>query len=224
MGTHWAEFLLFIIVCAQFYCLTACDHVGLADAVCVLARPGGAGPPVVALASRATACPVWCGRRGPASLALPAAPPDLRGTTARRLLRRHLDRNDRALHRLHPAGDPAATGRRELRARRVEPRQALQVDQRDRDHLGRRSSRSSSCCRPCPAGIPWQARASPGTTSTTRRSTIVGALLLFGGWWVLSAKNWFKGPVAHGHRGGARRGSRGDGEGGVRAAGGHRLA
>ncbi len=28
--------------------------------------------------------------------------------------------------------------------------------------------------------------------------TIVGALLLFGGWWVLSAKNWFKGPVRMG--------------------------
>ena len=25
-----------------------------------------------------------------------------------------------------------------------------------------------------------------------------GAFLLFGGWWVLSAKNWFKGPVRMG--------------------------
>ncbi len=25
-----------------------------------------------------------------------------------------------------------------------------------------------------------------------------GALLLFGGWWVISAKNWFKGPVRMG--------------------------
>ena len=25
-----------------------------------------------------------------------------------------------------------------------------------------------------------------------------GALLLFGGWWLLSAKNWFKGPVRMG--------------------------
>jgi uncharacterized membrane protein len=25
-----------------------------------------------------------------------------------------------------------------------------------------------------------------------------GAILLFGGWWVLSAKNWFKGPVRMG--------------------------
>ena len=28
--------------------------------------------------------------------------------------------------------------------------------------------------------------------------TIIGAFLLFGGWWVLSAKNWFKGPVRMG--------------------------
>ena len=28
--------------------------------------------------------------------------------------------------------------------------------------------------------------------------TIGGAFLLFGGWWVLSAKKWFKGPVRMG--------------------------
>ena len=28
MGTHWAEVLLFIVVCAQFYCLTACMTSG----------------------------------------------------------------------------------------------------------------------------------------------------------------------------------------------------
>ena len=28
MGTHWAEVLLFIVVCAQFYCLTACITSG----------------------------------------------------------------------------------------------------------------------------------------------------------------------------------------------------
>ena len=28
--------------------------------------------------------------------------------------------------------------------------------------------------------------------------TILGAFLLFGGWWVLSAKNWFMGPVRMG--------------------------
>ena len=28
--------------------------------------------------------------------------------------------------------------------------------------------------------------------------TVGGAFLFFGGWWVLSAKNWFKGPVRMG--------------------------
>ena len=28
------------------------------------------------------------------------------------------------------------------------------------------------------------------------------AFLLFGGWYVLSARKWFKGPIQHGHRGG----------------------
>ena len=37
MGTHWAEVLLFIVVCAQFFCLTACVTSGLADDVRVLA-------------------------------------------------------------------------------------------------------------------------------------------------------------------------------------------
>ena len=28
--------------------------------------------------------------------------------------------------------------------------------------------------------------------------TVGGAFLLFGGWWVISAKNWFKGPISMG--------------------------
>ena len=63
----------------------------------------------------------------------------------------------------------------------------------DRDHLGRlhldplhapdrRRRRSRGT------------RASPGTPSTTRRSPFVGAFLLFGGWWVLSAKQVVQGP------------------------------
>ena len=86
----------------------------------------------------------------------------------------------------------------ELRARRVEPRQALQVDQPDRDRLGRRSSRSCSCSRPgrrasrgTPPGFSWNC-------ANYAPLTIGGAFILFGGWWVLSAKNWFKGPVRMG--------------------------
>jgi len=28
--------------------------------------------------------------------------------------------------------------------------------------------------------------------------TVGGAFLFFGGWWVISAKNWFKGPISMG--------------------------
>ena len=48
-----------------------------------------------------------------------------------------VDRGDRALHRVHPAGDPAVQAGRRVRARRLEPREALQVDRHDLDHLGR---------------------------------------------------------------------------------------
>ena len=33
---------------------------------------------------------------------------------------------------------------------------------------------------------------------TTSPLTVGGALILFGGWWLISAKNWFKGPVRMG--------------------------
>ncbi len=48
-----------------------------------------------------------------------------------------------------------------------------------------------------PAGMPWQ---SSWTWNAINYApvTIVGAFVLFGGWWVLSAKNWFKGPVRMG--------------------------
>ena len=39
---------------------------------------------------------------------------------------------------------------------------------------------------------------STGTSSITHRLTVGGALLLFGGWYVLSAHKWFKGPVRQG--------------------------
>ena len=37
MSAAWAKFLLFIVVVAQFFCLTASPDLGLADAVRVLA-------------------------------------------------------------------------------------------------------------------------------------------------------------------------------------------
>ena len=59
MSTHWAEVLLFIVVVAQFYCLTACDDLRLADAVRVLARPRRARATRSGARCRAHRVPVW---------------------------------------------------------------------------------------------------------------------------------------------------------------------
>ncbi len=110
MGTHWAEVLLFIVVCAQFFCLTACITSGSRmlfafsrDRAVPGHQAGGAG-------SRATACRCWP-PSAPATVGVPAPAPDL-VEQPRRLLRRHLGGDDRALHRVHPAGDPAPPRRR----------------------------------------------------------------------------------------------------------------
>jgi amino acid transporter len=48
-----------------------------------------------------------------------------------------------------------------------------------------------------PAGIPWNS-AFTWNAANYAPVTIGGALILFGGWWLLSAKNWFVGPVRMG--------------------------
>ena len=48
-----------------------------------------------------------------------------------------------------------------------------------------------------PAGIPWNG----GFTWLSVNYApiaVLGTLLLVGGWWVLSANKWFKGPIAQG--------------------------
>jgi amino acid transporter len=49
-----------------------------------------------------------------------------------------------------------------------------------------------------PAGIPGNAAGFTWNAANYAPLTIGGALILFGGWWILSAKNWFKGPVRMG--------------------------
>jgi uncharacterized membrane protein len=48
--------------------------------------------------------------------------------------------------------------------------------------------------------------------------TVGGALLLFGGWYVLSARKWFKGPVRQGSEEELERIESGIGAGGAREA------
>ena len=71
------------------------------------------------------------------------------------------------------------------------------MDQLDRDRLGRvhlgRLHAPDRARRACPwqDGFTWNA-------VNYAPLTIGGAFILFGGWWVLSAKNWFVGPVRMG--------------------------
>ena len=108
MSRRWAEFLLFIVVVAQFFCLTACLTSG-SRMLFAFSRdravPGHQLWRKVVTPSRSR----W------AVLAvvhprLPAHGPDL-VEQPRRLLRRHVGRHRRSLHRVHPAGDPPAAGR-----------------------------------------------------------------------------------------------------------------
>ena len=48
-----------------------------------------------------------------------------------------------------------------------------------------------------PTGIPWNDGFN-WDVANYAPLTVGGALILFGGWWLISAKNWFKGPVRMG--------------------------
>ena len=86
---------------------------------------------------------------------------------------------------------------RQLPARGLEPRQALQVDRHRRRSSGSRSSRSCSSAPIAPTGIPWKDGFN-WDVANYAPLTVGGALLLFGGWWLISANKWFKGPVRMG--------------------------
>ena len=48
-----------------------------------------------------------------------------------------------------------------------------------------------------PAGIPWNSSFT-WLSFNYAPIAVLGTLVLVGGWWLLSAKNWFAGPVAQG--------------------------
>ena len=94
-----------------------------------LAAVAGGRPPTACRSTRS-----W---RSPCCVGADAADPDQR---SHRLPGGHLDRGDRAVHRLRPAVPAAHPGRERVRARRLEPGPALQVDRTagaglDRGHL-----------------------------------------------------------------------------------------
>ena len=153
-------------------------------------------------ASRAIACP-----SGPcvavASARVPAHGADLL-EQPRRLLRRHVRRDDRALHRVHPARDPAAQEGR--RASSTAPGASGTTTS------GSTRSRSSGSSfisivfmlPTCPAGIPWNDAASTWNAAQLRAAhdrrrvhplrRLVGAV----------GEELVRRPRADGHRRGAR--------------------
>ena len=87
--------------------------------------------------------------------------------------------------------------RETLRARRLAPRQPLQVDRLGRAHLDRLIC-ILFLMPTVPTGIPWHDGFDWNFVNYAP-ITVGGALVLFGGWYVLSANKWFKGPVRQGN-------------------------
>ena len=195
MGQNWAEALLFVCVVAQFFCVTASDHVRVADALRVLARRRRARASALAAGRpqpRAAAVGRSRSSSSSAAIMVPAYWNYLVG---------YLVGTGIAVIGLYIAFilpvDPALPARRPLRAGRLDPREALQVDRPDRDPLGRRSSSIVFLLPPYKSSVPW---ADEFSWEALNYAPILvgGALLLFGGWYLLSARKWFKGPVRMG--------------------------
>ena len=189
LGTGWAEFLLLIAVVAQFFCGTA-SVTSASRMMFAFSRDRAVPFSRVWRKVSARRVPIYAvAAIGVLAWALDAADPRQRRD---RLPRRHLDRRDRPVHRVRDPDLPADPGGRPLRARGVEPRQPLQVDLATGRHLDR-----VVCILfllpVSPKGIPgpdfdW-------SVVNYAPLTVGGAVILFGGWYLLSARKWFTGPV-----------------------------
>ncbi|HUK45812.1 MAG TPA: amino acid permease [Gaiellaceae bacterium] len=193
MSTHWAEFLLFIIVIAQFYCLTACITSGSRMMFAFSRDRAMPGHQAWRTVSRHRV-PVW------AAIAV--------GFFGFLLLVPTWWNN--------LAGYYVGTsvGTTSLYIAFILP-VILRVRQGDRFQPGAWTlGNHRKWINPIailwvvfisvifmlptvPQGMPWRTGFTWNDVNYAPL-TIVGAFILFGGWWVLSAKNWFKGPVRMG--------------------------
>jgi hypothetical protein len=172
------------------------DHVGLADDVRVLARRRNTGPQALAPAERPARPRLRGGgdRRARVPLRLPGL---LRHKRRRRLRGGHLDRHDRALHRLRDPDLPEVCARATPGSRAsgisVAGTRPVGVDRR----VWVAFISVLFILPTVPDGIPFK----HGFTWLDVNYAIIaviGTLLLVGGWWVLSARKWFKGPISQG--------------------------
>ncbi len=172
------------------------DHVGVADDVRVLARRRGSRSSALAPAEP-RACAVPGSDRDRGARVPVRVPGVLRDERRRRIRRGDVDRDDRALHRLRDPDLPAAPAGRRVGAGRMEPRQALQVDRVDRRASGSRSSAILFILPTSPGGVPWRNEFT-WLLFNYAIIAVVGTMLLVGGWWLLSARKWFTGPIVQG--------------------------
>jgi len=193
MGTHWAEVLLFIVVMAQFYCLTACLTSGSRMLFAFSRDRAVPGHQVWRSVSRKRV-PVWsCLAMGALGflLLLPTWWNNLAG--------------------YYVGTSVGTTG---LYIAFILPvflryRQG-QSFQHGAWSLGRHYKWINPIAMlwvafisvvfmlpTSPGGIPWNA-AWNWNLANYAPGTIGGAFVLFGGWYLLSARKWFKGPVRMG--------------------------
>ena len=167
MGQHWAEFLLFICVVAQFFCVTA-STTSASRMMFAFSRDRAVPGHQLWRRVAKNRVPRW------SVLVVAFMGGDAHGAgdleLLHRLCGRNGDRRHRPLHRVHhPRLPPLAEGRQLGRAAGVEPRSALQVARRRLASSGSPSSRSCSSSRSTPSGSRGTTR-STGSSRTTRSS------------------------------------------------------
>src|SRR5262249_50472850 len=193
MSTHWAEFLLFIIVVAQFYCLTACIT---------------SGSRMLFAFSRDRAVPGHQAWRKVSRHRVPVMATFAVGTLGFLLLLPTYWNNLAGYYVGTSVGTTA------LYIAFILP-VILRMKQGDSFEPGAWTlGKHRKWINPIaviwvgfisivfmlptsPGGMPWR-DGWDWNLANYAPVTIAGAFLLFGGWWILSAKKWFKGPVRMG--------------------------
>jgi len=190
MGTHWAEVLLFIVVMAQFYCLTACVTSGSRMLFAFSRDRAVPGHNMWRTISRHRV-PVWA-VFAVAALGFLLLVPTWWNNLAGYYVGTSVGTTGLYIAFILPvilryrSGASFEHGAWSLgnHYKWINPIAILWV-----------AFISVVFMLPtAPGGIPWNA-AWNWNFANYAPVTIGGALVLFGGWWVLSANKWFKGPV-----------------------------
>jgi amino acid transporter len=193
MGTHWAEVLLFIVVMAQFYCLTACQTSGSRMLFAFSRDRAVPGHQAWRKVSRHRV-PVWA-VAAVSALGFLLMIPTYWNNLAGYYVGTSVGTTGLYIAFILPVflryrkGDSFERGAWSLgkHYKWINPIAIVWV-----------VFISIVFMLPTgPGGIPWNS-AWDWNLANYAPLTIGGAFILFGGWWVLSAKKWFKGPVRMG--------------------------